>query len=230
MESKLSRRPNKIKQSTEQVAIAQSDNHWLNSTPILRPVRKIVDTASLKVRLTVGIAAVAALGLGSLAAWTSMRMQHILVSTHKENMKYIATRFPQDVEIYSEMLPTTEGARRAIASLSTEDKLIWIKNQQGEIFARSQALNQPEIGNKLLAVNNVPLIPQVKDLNGSYWLMCATPLIVQDADLGTLYLAHNITRDRAMFINLIRSLAIATIIAIAALTAISNTFRLARRQ
>ena len=43
-----------------------------------------------------GIAVVAALGLSSLAAWTSMRMQQILVSTHKENMKYIAQRFPME--------------------------------------------------------------------------------------------------------------------------------------
>ena len=88
---------------------------------------RILDTASLKVRLTVGIAALAALSLGSLSAWTSMRMQQILISTHKENMKYIASRFPQDVEIYSEMIPLQQGAQRAINSLSTADKLIWIK-------------------------------------------------------------------------------------------------------
>ncbi|MEL6496115.1 MAG: two-component sensor histidine kinase, partial [Cyanobacteria bacterium J06623_7] len=89
-------------------------------------MQKIFDTASLKVRLTVGIATATAIGLGSLAVWTSMRMQQILVSTHKDNMKYIAQRFPMDVEIYSEMIPLVDGAQRAIDSLSTPDKLIWI--------------------------------------------------------------------------------------------------------
>ncbi len=61
-------------------------------------MRKILDTASLKVRLTVGIAALAALSLASLSAWTSMRMQQIIVFIYKENMKYIASRFPKDVQ------------------------------------------------------------------------------------------------------------------------------------
>ena len=181
---------------------------------------KIIDTASLKVRLTVGIAALAALSLGSLSAWTSMRMQQILVSTHKENMKYIASRFPKDVEIYSEMIPLQQGAQRAIDSLSTVDKLIWIKNSEGEIVAKSNVLNQVAIGDRLLTMDNVPLIPQVKDLNGSYWLMCATPLRVGNNNLGLLYLAHDITEDQMMFSNLIRSLAIATVIPIAIITTI----------
>ena len=180
---------------------------------------QILDTASLKVRLTVGIATLAALSLGGLSAWTSMRMQQILVSTHKENMKYIANRFPEDVRIYSEMIPLQQGAQRAIDSLSTVDKLIWIKDSEGKIVAQSNALNQVAIGDRLLTMNNVPLIPQVKDLNGSYWLMCATPLKVGN-NLGRLYLAHDITEDQMMFSNLIRSLAIATVIAISIITTI----------
>ena len=180
---------------------------------------KILDTASLKVRLTVGIAAVAALGVGSLAAWTTMRMQQILVSTHKENIKYIAERFPMDVEIYSEMHSLQQGSQQAINSLSTPDKLIWIKSEN-RIVAKSQTLNQVAIGDTLLKVKNVPLIPKVKDLNDSYWLMCATPLRVRNKNLGELYLAHNITQDQVMFINLIRSLAIATITLIGVITTI----------
>ena len=188
---------------------------------IAKPVLKRFDTASLKVRLTVGIATVAALGLGTLAAWTSMRMQQILVSSHKENLKYIAERFPMDVEIYSEMVPLQQGAQRAINSLShTDDRLIWVKDSQGMILAKSQTINRSEIGHLLLALDNVPAIPQVKDLNGDYWLMCATPLQVKNANLGQLYLAHNITDDQIMFVNLIRSLAIATVITITVMTTI----------
>ena len=182
-------------------------------------MRKILDTASLKVRLTIGIAVVSALSLGSLAAWTSMRMQQILVFTHKENIKDIAQRFPRDVEIYSGMVSPQQGAQRAIDSLSTPDKLIWIKNNE-QVVAKSQTLEQAEISQILFAVDNVPLIPQVKDLNGSYWLMCATPLRVKNVSLGQLYLAHNITQDQSMFMNLIRSLAIATIVLIGLMTGI----------
>ena len=193
---------------------------FINSSVISKPVQKFLDTASLKVRLTVGIAAVTALGLGSLAGWTSMRMQQILVSTHKENMKYIAERFPQDIEIYSEMIPLEQGAQRAIDSLSTPDKLIWIKNSSNTVVAGSKSLEQQGIGDVLLSLKNVSLIPQIQDLNGSYWLMCAINLNVNDRDLGKLYLAQDITQDRVMFVNLVRGLAIATVFLIAIMTAI----------
>lgn len=183
-------------------------------------MQKKFDTASLKVRLTVGIAGVAALSLGSLAAWTSMRMQHILVSSHKQNLEYIAERFPMDVEIYSEMLPMREGAQRAINSLSEPERLIWVKDSQGEIMAKSPSLNDPELKNKLLTVKNVPAMPKVKDLNGSYWLMCVSPLEFKNGDLGELYLAHNITADQMMFWNFLHSLAIATMIMIPIMTII----------
>lgn len=176
---------------------------------------KKLDTASLKVRLTVGIATVAALSLGSLAAWTSMKMQQILISTHKQNLKYIVARLPMDIEVYSEMMPLQSGTKRAVNSLSTKERLIWIKNPAGEVTVKSQALNSGAIYKTLLAVNNVPLIPQVKDVNGSYWLMCANPLQVKNVNLGKLYLAHNITEEQIMFLHLIRNLAVATVIAIA---------------
>ena len=48
--------------------------------------RQIFNPASLRVRLTLGIALVSALSLGGLAVWTSVRMQQILIATHKENM------------------------------------------------------------------------------------------------------------------------------------------------
>ncbi len=176
---------------------------------------KKLDTASLKVRLTVGIATVAALSLGSLAAWTSMKMQQILISTHKQNLKYILARLPMDIEVYSEMMPLQSGTKRAVNSLSTKERLIWIKNPAGEVTVKSQALNSAAIYKTLVAVNNVPLIPQVKDVNGSYWLMCANPLQVKNVNLGKLYLAHNITEEQIMFLHLIRNLAVATVIAIA---------------
>lgn len=182
-------------------------------------MRKLLDTASLKVRLTIGIAGVSALGMGGLSAWTTIKMQHILISTHKENLHYIAGRFPMDVAIYSEMIPLEEGAQRAIKSLSTPNQLIWIKDSQGIVQAKSATLEQAAIGSTLLGLENVPLIPEVKDLNGSHWIMCATPLIVKGNNLGKLYLAHDITKDKVMFLNLIRSLTIATVIAIGIMTA-----------
>ena len=176
------------------------------------------DSSSLRVRLTVGMALFSAIGLGSLAVWTGMRMQQILVVTHKENIKYIAERFPQDVKIYTEMATLPVATQKAIDNLATEDKLLWVKNNSGEVTALAAALEKEEIGSTLIPLNNVPPIPQVRDLKGSYWLMCATPLKVDNIYLGELFIAQDITKDQVMFLNLMRSLSIATVIVIGVMT------------
>ena len=62
-----------------------------------------IDPFSLRMRLTVGMAAVSAVGFGSIALWTTWQMQHILINSHKRNIEKIADRLPGDVEVYSEM-------------------------------------------------------------------------------------------------------------------------------
>ena len=178
----------------------------------------IFDPSSLKVRLTLGIALVAILSLGGLATWISMRMQQILVATHKENIKYIADRFSDDVAIYNEMVSLEEGVQKAIDNLSGNNKVLWIKNNSGQVTAKSLALENRAIAEILLPLNNVPLIPHVQDLQGRYWLLCASPLELKDTNLGKLYIAQDITEDQVMLLRLIRSLSIATIIAISVMT------------
>ena len=177
-----------------------------------------LDSSSLRVRLTVGMALFSASGLGGLAIWTSVRMQQILVATHKENIKYIAERFPQDVKIYAEMVTMPKATQKAVNNLATKDKLLWVKTNSGKVTALAAGLEKAETGKNLLSLNNIPPIPQVRDLNGRYWLMCATPLEVQNTYLGNLFIAQDITKDQIMFLNLMRSLSIATIIAIAVMT------------
>jgi signal transduction histidine kinase len=176
-----------------------------------------VDPASLTVRLTVVIATVAAIGLGGLAAWTSWRMQQIILNTHKNNIQYVVDRFPMDVEIYSEMVSLNEGAQKAIDNLATRNRLLWVKNE-GRVIAKSAILANDTFKNHLLALNKVSNMPQMTELDGRYWLLCSTPLKVKNSNLGRLYIAQDITDDRAMFLSLLRSLTIATVIAIALMT------------
>ncbi len=176
------------------------------------------DPGSLKVRLTLGIALVSICGLGGLAFWISMRMQQILVATHKENIKYIAERFPEDVEIYSDMMSLEVGAQRAVNNLSHQNKILWVKNDSNQLTAKSSALDNLAIASTLLPLNNIPPIPQVKDLQGRYWLLCASPVKINNSSLGKLYIAQDITDDQIMLLSLIRSLSIATIIAISIIT------------
>lgn len=180
-----------------------------------------LNSSSLRVRLTAGMAVFSAVGLGSLAIWISMRMQQILIVTHKDNIKYIAERFPHDVKIYTEMATVAMATQKAIDNLATEDKLLWVKTNSGKVTALAAQLNQAQTSTTLLTLKNVPPIPEVRDLNGRYWLLCATPLEVNNIYLGNLFIAQDITRDRVMFINLMRSLSIATVIMIVLMTCAS---------
>lgn len=179
--------------------------------------QKIGDFNSLRVRLTAGIALVSAIGLGSLAVWTSMRMQQILVATHKENIKFIANRFPSDVSIYSDMVTLDEGAQRAIDNYSTEHRVLWIEDGT-KIRAKSAALAAQTLSNMLFSIDDIPQIPEVRYLSGRYWLLCAIALEVEDINLGKLHIAQDITDDQVMFLNLIRSLSVVTLISIFLMT------------
>jgi signal transduction histidine kinase len=171
---------------------------------------KKIDFLSLRVRLTLGVAIVSALGLGSVAIWMSWKMQQILVTTHKQTIQYIAARFPHDVEIYSEMVPLETGLQKAIDHLTENNTLLWVENPQNKIIAKSVNFNP-----QLLSLKNVPPSPEVHQINQRYWLLCATELKVKNTDLGKFYIAQNITGEQVMFLSLFRSLGLATIVAIA---------------
>jgi signal transduction histidine kinase len=177
-----------------------------------------LNPSSLQVRLTLGITAFSILGLGSLAIWTSMRLQQILIASHKENIHYISDRFPQDLKIYSDMLPQPEGRQKAVDNLTTGNRVLWIKDADGQITAKSAALQTGKIRTTLLTLNSVPSSPQVKEINGGYWILCATPVRVNNVNLGELYIAQDITDERMMFLNLVRNLSVATLIIITIMT------------
>ena len=181
----------------------------------IKGIFRYLDFSSLRVRLTVGVATVSVLGLGSVAIWTSLRMQHILISTQKQILEDVADRFAHDVEIYSEMVPIGTGVQKAIDNRTTGNTLIWVKNNNGELIAQSPSLEIATNVAALLNINNIPLLPELQTINGRYWLLCASPLEVKGTNLGRYYLAKDITDDQIMFLGLIRNLSLASLLAIA---------------
>jgi hypothetical protein len=89
-----------------------------------------LDPASLQFRLTLEIS-LSILGLSSVAAWTSWKMQQLLITTHTQQVEYIANRFPRDVELYSEMLPVAKGLQKTIDNVSVPGLAIWFKSTDG---------------------------------------------------------------------------------------------------
>ncbi len=164
---------------------------------------------SLRARLTLGIALLSSLGLGSVSIWMSLRMQNLLMMTHKETVEYLTNRFPTDVEIYSEIVSTDVGIQKTINNLSSKKNLLWFENQQNEIIAQS-----PYFDSKLATYHDISAIPELVFFDREYWLMCGVSTQLNQEFAGNLYIAQNVTNEQLLFTYLIRSLTVTTIIAV----------------
>jgi signal transduction histidine kinase len=173
-----------------------------------------IDLNSIQVRLIAGVATVSTMALGGVVTWMSWQIQHLLVESHKQNLEVIADRFPRDVEIYSDMVSLETGIQKAIDNLTNNNTLLWVKNSAGEITAQSQVEMMDSQGKPLTLLTQISPQPRLQEVKGSYWLLCAVPLIVKKKPYGQLYIAHNITDEQMMFLHLMRSLSLSSLLAI----------------
>lgn len=179
-----------------------------------------LDPFSLRVRLTVGVASVSAVGLGSVAIWTSWQMQQILINSHKQRMEYITQRLPRDVELYSEILPPETGLKKAIDNLTTAQTLLWVKRPDGTIATKSTARNiaADHTTAALMSLTQMPPRAQVYVVNKRYFVVSGNELQVKGKTLGQLFVAQDISRDQTMFLVVVRSLGIASLLSLVAIT------------
>lgn len=185
-------------------------------TKIDRICRKI-DPFSLRVRLTVGIAAVSALGVGSIALWTTWQMQQILINSHKQNIEQIADRLPDDIKLYSDMFSTDISVRKAIANLTTSKTIVWVKRLDGTISDNSPAsLNSAAIN--LISRMRSPLNTQVYEIGDRYFVVCGRFLQVKGQNLGLLFVAQDISSEQTMFLALGQNIGIVSLIALVIIT------------
>ncbi len=182
----------------------------------IKKILKKIDPFSLRVRLTIGVAAVSALGLSSLAIWTSWKMQQILIESHKHNIEQIATRFPVYVQLDREIMPSETGLQRPINKLTTTNTLLWIKNPENKIVAKSTIGNllSDSTTTKLMSLADMPTKPQVYKINQRYFLLYCNTLRVQGKLLGNLFVVQDITYEQRMFQTILSSLSIASILTI----------------
>ncbi|MGK7922582.1 MAG: histidine kinase dimerization/phospho-acceptor domain-containing protein, partial [Trichodesmium sp.] len=176
------------------------------------------DPSSLQVRLTVGLAIFSVLGLGTVAAWTSWKMQQLLVVSHKNNIEQIGERFPIDVEMYSKMLSTRKSLQKAIDNLTRSNIFIWVKSQDGKVLNESTNLKNDSDHLILKSLTKMPIKPSVYSINGRYFVLCGGQLTVKGINLGRLYIALDITRDQEMLKTMVLTLNMASILAVIGVT------------
>jgi signal transduction histidine kinase len=176
-----------------------------------------IDPFSLQFRLTVGIIIVSALGLASLASWTGWKMQQILMNSHKQNIQEIASRLPQDVEVYSEMLPIETALKKAIDNRTENYTLLWVKNKEkNQILAKSNNLNLVS-GSKidnLISLTDMPATAQIYSVQGHSFVLCGEKLQIKGKLLGEIFIAQDITRNQTMLATMLYSVGIAGVVVI----------------
>jgi len=175
-----------------------------------------IDLFSLRVRLTIGIAAVSALGLSSLAIWTSWKIQQILIDGNKHQIAQIANRLPRDVQIYSEMMSPEAGLQKAIGSFTNTDTFVWIKSPDNKILAKSTNWNQlsETTSTELMSLTEMSIKPKVDKVKQRYFVVCGSSLQIQGRVLGKLFVVQDVTREQKMFLAMVQSLAIGSVLII----------------
>ncbi|TAF02469.1 MAG: sensor histidine kinase [Nostocales cyanobacterium] len=175
-----------------------------------------VDIFSLRLRLILGIALVSTLGLGGLASWTSWKMQQILINSHKYNIAKIADRLPRDVQLYNEMMPIETSLQKAINNLTSKDTFLWVKSADHQIIAKSNNwhLLSDETASELMSLTEMTIKPELGKVSQRYFILCSGTLPGNGKVLGKLFVVQDVTSEQIMFMAMIRSLAIASILVI----------------
>jgi heavy metal sensor kinase len=178
------------------------------------------DPASLQFRLTVEISLLSILGLSSVAAWTSWKMQQLLITTHTQQVEYIASRFPRDVELYSEMLPVAKGLQKTIDNVSVPGLAIWVKSTDGkQLLAQSS-----QISDEIMSIADMPLKPQVYPVGDRYLILYRGLVTARNNPLGKVYMAQDVTSEQKQLMAAIQGLA-----AVCCLATIATIFAIALR-
>lgn len=187
-------------------------------------VWKRTDPSSLQFRLTAGVVAFSILGLGSVAFWTSWKLQQILIDSHKQDVLDIAKRFPQDVEVYSKMMTVQVALHTVINNRTTPNVFLWVSRPDGTVAAQSTSLRQQNYTTTALLSLSGLSKPQIYQVSGRYLVLCGTPLSVQRTTIGKLYVVNDITYEQTMFVALVQSLSIATILSILVLMLVISIY------
>jgi signal transduction histidine kinase len=162
-----------------------------------RSPRRGLDFTSLNLRIALEVAVLTTLGLGSVAAWTGWKMQQILITSHTQNVGYIADRFPRDVELYSEMLPLEAGLKKTIANVVTPGTLIWVKGTNGQLLAESTGFGPgAPPSQELMNLAEMPLQPQIYPLGPRYWVLYGGAIAIKGQPIGKVYIAQDVTTDQ----------------------------------
>ncbi len=150
-------------------------------------------------------------------------MQQLALAIHTQRVEYIATRFPRDVELYSEMLPVAAGLQKTIDNVSVPGLAIWVKNPDGkQLLAQSSGVTT-----ELMSIADMPLKPQVYQIGDRYSILYRGAVRVKGTPLGKVYMAQDVTLEQQQLMAAIQGLAAVCMLSLL-LTTIAIAIRIRR--
>jgi signal transduction histidine kinase len=157
---------------------------------------KRISTTSLQFRLVIELLVISILGLGSVAVWAGWQMEQNLVVAHKQTLEYIAMRFPEQYEVYSQEQSLETGLRLTIKRALTPGLVVWVENSHGQLLAQSANIDSSMFEIEVVkSLAEVPQKPQIVRFAGRDIVLCGSLLTLQGKPLGKLYLSQDITAD-----------------------------------
>jgi len=201
-------------------------NKWWRTIAEIR--QRHFDPSSLQFRLTAEIMMLLILSLSSVAAWTSWKMQQLLITSHAQSVEYIATRFPRDVELYSEMLPIATGLQKTINNVSVPGLVIWVKSADGKrVLAQSNDMSSTfNSTDELMSLAEMPLKPQVYHVEQRYLILYQGSVTVKGQFLGNVYMAQDVTKEQQQLNAAVRGLtAVCLLVTVLSMIAIAYRIR-----
>jgi signal transduction histidine kinase len=205
-------------------------SHQIRST-IKHLTSKRISTSSLQFRLTLELMILTILGLSSVAFWAGWQRSQNLVAAHKKTLEYIGARFPEQVELYSEMGSLEIGLTRSVHKASTGGIMVWVKRNDGMLLVNSPDMDmQSSKITKMISLTEVPAEPTFVHVSDRYLVICSTNLRIKNQLVGTVYFSQDITNEQIELNDGIRSLIIVSILVILVLIlAIASRIRHALR-
>ena len=165
-----------------------------------------------------------ALGLGGVALWTRENMRKILIEGHKDQVLDVIYRVKSDFELYSEMFPVETSVTKAINKQSTKNRLIWAMRQDGTQIATvpkqvASTWKQMLVPGTIAMMDEDRSAPAIYYFEAHVFVACNAPLISKGQPIGQLYLAQDITTDQDKLTAMVKTLVLATVLAMGLTTA-----------
>lgn len=200
-------------------------------TAINHVIAKRFSVSSLQFRLTLELLIISIVGLSSVAFWAGWQRSQNLVIAHKKTLEYISVRFPEQVELYTEMGSIEIGLSRSVNKASTGGIMVWVKRNDGMLLVNSPDMDMHSSKiTKMISLTEVPSTPTFVQVSNRYLVICSRTLSIKGELLGTVYFSQDITDEQHQLNDSIRSLIIVSILVILILMlAIASRIRQALR-